>query len=293
MLVFGTACAHGVKKNHETASIEISDQDLHTLNIDVDGLSGLTLASPDLAWAVAEIQRKIVKLAVSDKEIKPITTINIIGVADGLDTESVVALTPNTFILGTEQSGEHTSDALLFAQLANNELRVTSKVDVPYSLWDITMDDNHGIEGLCTAGNHLFAAIEYAKEESTADTRIAPLLMAGIDGSNMRPLWLSLTTKRGTLSDIACTIDAQGNPVVYAIERHFGVGRILRFTVPPEATQKTIVPDIIFDLSRGFSSSPNFEGIMIRDRSLFLLSDNHFVTWQGPTMWFRFPLLEQ
>lgn len=70
-----------------------------------------------------------------------------------------------------------------------------------------------------------------------------------------------------------------------AIERHYGVARLLRFPLPAAPQPDPIQPTVAIDLAAVLGDVPNFEGIAWDgDDHALLISDNQMAIVTGPTV---------
>jgi hypothetical protein len=87
---------------------------------------------------------------------------------------------------------------------------------------------------------------------------------------------VALTSKTGKLAAIDCRI-ANGSIEALAVERHYGVSRLLRFSIPQGPEGQWIEPTVAADLSQSVSPLPNFEGLAwMQDGSAVLVTDNQY-----------------
>jgi hypothetical protein len=110
--------------------------------------------------------------------------------------------------------------------------------------------------------------------------RYAPI--ARLRGETLTIYRVRLTTQRGKLSSLDCKIAPDGTAHVWAIERHFGVSRVLRFDLPPTASD--ITPIVDEDLAPVINDTLNLEGIAeLPDGRLVIINDNQGSRVEGPT----------
>jgi hypothetical protein len=96
---------------------------------------------------------------------------------------------------------------------------------------------------------------------------------------------LHLTTASGKLSALDCHVAPDGTIDFVGIERHYGVQRILRGTIAPDATD--VVPELALDLAPAVHDVYNFEGIArLPDGRTVLVNDNQGSHVEGPTRLF-------
>ncbi len=205
-------------------------------------------------------------------------TLPIVGVPAGLDLEGLACIN-DTFYISTEVDEDgRTSDLVLVAAISNGELHIQEKLSLAYPSGMIA-DKNHGLEGLCIAGDWLVAAAELIRE-SPRGVRQAPLLKVKL-GSDVAPSlhWVNLTSSSGKLSGIDCRMSGEAVEV-FAIERHFKIARILHFElgVSP-AESKTVL-----SLEALVQESENFEALLVDDQGTATLhNDNQYATITGPS----------
>jgi len=85
-----------------------------------------------------------------------------------------------------------------------------------------------------------------------------------------------LTSKTGKLAAMSCKVTG-GSIVALAVERHFSVSHLLRFTIPEGPEAQRIEPTLAADLSESCSPLPNFEGLAwLEDGSAVAITDNRY-----------------
>jgi hypothetical protein len=265
------------------------------------GISGLALDAHGGLWAIPERDRALLPVVIAPKPGLRAPAVPLGGVPDNMDTESIAVLSDGRFALGTEaETPARPSEAVLIVDMRGDRAEVGATFRLDYAPWGVTGEPNHGIEALCAAGGTVLAASETSGHDASG--RFAPLWRTDERGGNVTPFTLRLTSEKGKISDIACRV--VGDAIeVRAIERHFGVSRLLGFTVPrggatatpPSATTAatatptataptTIVPTVLLDVAAASADVPNLEGIAwLDDGRLALISDNHYGTITGPT----------
>ncbi len=283
VLVAISACAHDAGPG--SSGTQAFQPSRHRLDLGVNGLSGLA-RDGDLLWTVAERGHRLVAI---DRTGLVRRTLEITALPTGYDLESVAHLGPSLLAVGSEtsakrwQSHEGRTEAKVFIlTLGATEARVTGEVQLPFSLWQVAPKENQGIEGLCHASGTLVAGIETVIERD--GRRFAPLATKELRGGSWRPYLLALTSTEGKLSSLDCTTRGDAIEVV-AVERHFGVMRILRFQLNLEGRRGEIVePRVVADLSSYVGrDSINIEGIaQLENGSFAMIVDNEFKTISGP-----------
>jgi hypothetical protein len=240
------------------------------------GLSGLALDDHDALWAVPERDRFLVHIALTGTtattKLYPIE-----GVPDGVDTEGLAYLGDNIFAIATEGQHEPTA-AVLFATLGKDRVVVTRSRELTSQELGVELVANKGAEGACGRGTDVLIAIETVGTFPDG-TRWSPIARL-VDGK-LTVAKLRLTSDVGKISSLDCSIAPDGTATVYAIERHYGVSRILRFTTKPGDVE--ITPRVTLDLGPILNDSLNLEGIVLRrDGRLVAVVDNQSATIDGP-----------
>lgn len=243
------------------------------------GISDITVDDRGVLWAVAERDRAVIELELGKSPIVH----ELEGLTRDLDTEAIVWLGNGKFAFGIEGTISPVA-AVMLGELRGNDIVITSTRSLLRDELDLAISINHGIEALCGREGELLAGIESVGRLDDG-TRWAPLVRLRGDASEL--VRLRLTTKKGKLSALTCTIDDDGVAQVVAIERHFGVVRLLRFTVGRE--DKDVTPAIELDLFPILRDHFNLEGITrLPDGRLVLVNDNQNKTVDGPTQLFVF-----
>jgi hypothetical protein len=93
---------------------------------------------------------------------------------------------------------------------------------------------------------------------------------------------LRLTTTKGKISAMSCKFADDGSAEVIAIERHYGVSRIVKFTI--KRGDVDITPTLVIDLQPILRDSLNLEGITrLPDGRMVTINDNQGASVHGPT----------
>jgi hypothetical protein len=248
----------------------------------IRGASGLT-AHGAIYLAVPERQRFLAPFEVHERGVSPKPRLSLEGVPDGIDVESIASLPGDRLALGTEgKVGARSGDKILIASVGPGGAKVESELVFDYGRYGIRAERNHGVEGLCFTDGRLIAAAEQIIEEERA--RFAPLSSYDFGEKRWSQYRVRLTTDTGKISGLACRKTDTAREV-FAIERHYSVSRILRFTLPLLDTGGDIEPELLLDLTGLYREEiPNFEGIALHaDGRLLLISDNDYAGTQGPT----------
>ncbi len=247
------------------------------------GMSDLSIDDRGVLWAIAERDRHILEIDLSKSPLVPIVH-ELQGIADGVDTEALVWLGNGKFVIGVEGANAP-SAAIVTAELRGDAIVATSTREFDDAQLGVTLLLNHGIEALCGRDGEILAAIESVGQ--LAGKRWAPLARLRGDSIQVAKLWL--TTKVGKISALTCTIADDGTARVLAIERHFGVARILQFTAKRDDVD--ITPAVLLDLAPVVHDDFNLEGITtLPDGRLVMINDNQSRKASGPTELFVFHL---
>ena len=253
------------------------------------GLSGLAVDDVGRLWTIAERATRAYRITL-DAALRPaIETFPVEGIPAGFDLEGIAVLGGGRFALGTEGHDDGAA-TLLVAELRGTILAVTQSIDLPEGRVGIHLEKNYGAEGVCGAGDTIIVAIEGAGVD--AGRRWAPVLRI-TNGSITRRHRVWLTTSTGKLSGLDCTIAPDGTVSSWAIERHFEVTRLLRFTLPPAdvgaaagpgAGPDDITPTVSLDLAPVLHGKLNLEGIAkLPDGRIVAVIDNQWKTITGPS----------
>jgi hypothetical protein len=243
------------------------------------GMSDLTVDEHGVLWAISERDRIVLEIELG----KPPVRHPLEGVTLGLDTEAILALGGGRFAIGVE-GGMTPLAAILTAELRGNAVVVTSTRPLRDKDLGIALTINHGIEALCGRDGELLAAAETVGKLPDG-RRWAPLVR--LRGDDVHTARLYLTTKAGKISAMYCTIADDGTAQVTAIERHFGVARLLTFTAARDSVD--ITPEVAIDLFPILHDNFNLEGVTkLPDGRLVLINDNQNKAAEGPTQLFVF-----
>lgn len=283
------ACQADLDKKAEGKVLDVNDaavtQGLRrtTLaNSKSEGLSGLAVDETGAYVAIPERQRHIVRFREAGEVFAVESVIPLNGVRDGLDTESIAFLSPGHFAVGTETHHSRREDAILLVEATATEAHVTDEVELDYNAWGQRAGINHGIEALCAAAGSIIVGTEVVVAEK--GRRYAPIARYdfGTHAWSYGKLWL--TSNAGKLSSFECKARDDNGIQVLAIERHFGVGRLVRFDVPADGELQDITAVVALDLLPLVQPLPNFEGIAWdKNGDIVLLTDNSNVIVDKPT----------
>ena len=238
------------------------------------GMSDLTLDDRGVMWAIAERDRVVLELTLG----KPPIRHPLDGIPAGIDTEGLAWLAPGQFAIGTEGADAPTA-SIVFAELRGDRLVATRTRPLTSSELGVDLIINHGIEALCGRPDELLAACETVGKLPDG-TRFAPIVRLRGDTTSLAKL--RLTTDRGKISAMTCTLAADGTAQVLAIERHYGVSRILNFSIGRD--DREVTPTVLIDLQPILHDALNLEGIVrLPDGRMVAINDNQGATVQGPT----------
>jgi len=239
------------------------------------GVSDLALDDRGTLWAIPERDHFVLEIALPAGTVKrhPLD-----GVPAGVDTEGLTWLAPGRFAIGTEGQDAPTA-SVLYAEARGDRVAVTSERVLGDDELGVHVTPNHGAEAICGRDGDVIVGIE-ATGKLPDGTRFAPL--ARLRGGAIATSRLRLTSSTGKISALACSFATDGSVDAYAIERHYGVSRILHFTVP--AVPGEITPTVVVDLDAIFHGAFNFEGLVrLPDGRFVLVNDNQGRTAEGPT----------
>jgi hypothetical protein len=257
------------------------------------GTSDLSLDDRGHLWAVPERDHVIAEIELVGTKTT-VTLHPLDGVPDGLDTEALAWLGDGKFAVGTEGQAAPTASVMFGELRADGHIALGQTVALTNDQLGVELTINHGVEGLCGHGDDLIVGIESFGTYPNG-SRWAPLVRMHA-GVVTRVQKLLLTSDRGKISALFCTFEPDGTADVLAIERHYGVSRIIAFTAPPTATE--ITPQVALDLwpivRDRYHEKLNLEGIVkLADGRWVLVNDNQGAHVEGPTKLFVFPVQAQ
>jgi hypothetical protein len=243
-----------------------------TLDTDVVGLSGLSVDEHGAFWAAGEQGDAIIRI---DPVHFGVTRYAVVGGPAGTDLEAMAWLDGTRFVLGTEtQENGRLRDVILQGWLHGDRFHVAPIGNLDYARWNLTAPDNQGIEGICQSDGLLVVATELV--ESEGGQRWAPLGVFDPKTQTWTAHRVRLTSKTGKLAAMSCKVIG-GSIVALAVERHFSVSHLLRFTIPEGPEAQRIEPTLAADLSELCSPLPNFEGLAwLEDGSVVVVTDNRY-----------------
>jgi len=243
-----------------------------TLDTDAAGLSGLTVDNHGAFWAAAEDGDAVIRI---DPETFGVTRYSVSGGPNGAELEAMAWVDGAQFVLGTEtQDKARLQDVILDGRLLGDGFAVRPAGNLDYARWGLTAPDNRGIEGICHVDGLLILATELV--ELQRGRRWAPVGMFDPKTQTWTAHRVGLSSKTGKLAAMSCKLVGE-SIVALAVERHFGVSRLLRFQIPRGPEAQWIEPSVAADLSKTIEPLPNFEGLAwLDDGSAVLVTDNKY-----------------
>jgi hypothetical protein len=271
------ACGGGGKVDHAAARHAF-------VRVPIDAAPGLSgLASDDAGgmWTVAERAGAAYRITLAPDLTPTVTRVAIAGVPPGVDLEAIAVLGEGRFAFGTEGKGDGSATVLL-AGREDGAIVVDGVIDLPEDRLGVKLAANHGAEGVCGHADTIVTAIEATGQDGGG--RFAPLVKT-VRGEIVAVHRLRLATATGKLSGLDCTVADDGSIAGWAIERHFEVTRLVRFTLPPiQHDRAVIVPTLAIDLGPILHGSLNLEGIArTTDGRVVAVVDNQWKRITGPS----------
>jgi hypothetical protein len=254
------------------------------LEVTVDtkpGLSGLAADKTGRLWTVSERGLEVYRISLDAWFAPALERFQIVGIPLDTDLEALELVGDGQLAFGAERKTVGTA-SVLRATVRDHTIEVTRAMILPASLLGVAPQPNAGVEGLCGSAETLVAALESVGE--TAGRRWAPLVR--IDGDHVvRVHRLLLTTATGKLSALDCRVAEDGAVTGWAIERHFTITRILRFSLPPLGQgDDEIVPVESLDLGPMLEGRLNLEGIAeTPDGRVYAVVDNQWKVVNSPS----------
>lgn len=262
--------------------------------VDLDappGLSDLAVDPAGTLWALPERDRVLVAVTVPTRlpiagAKLPTTRVPLEGVPAHDDTESLTWLDADHVALGLEGQDRGTATLAIATRTGDRFVVGESRALETLPL-GVTLADNHGAEGLCGSGDDVLVAIEETGK-LPGGGRFAPVIWlshvrAGLASAPATIVRVKLGSRTGKLSALSCTIDAAGAHVA-AIERHYGVSRIVTFAIPRDAVRDQVVDEtLVRDLAPILQDSLNLEGLAtLPDGRVVAIADNQGKDVAGP-----------
>lgn len=254
-----------------------------TVEADVPaGISGLALDEHGHFWAIPERDPVVAEIVVTG-ERATIALHPLDGVPRELDTEAITYLGAGRFAIGVESHDRPYAGVYRGELRADGHIVVAPAYEFDSAALGIDLRANNGVESLCAAGAELIVGIE-STGVTAAGERFAPIVR--IDGATNAVQRLHLTTANGKLSSLACHPTGDGVVELLAIERDFGVSKILRVVSHPDDVD--LVPTVVLDLwpllRDRYQGRINLEGIVrLPDGRIVVVNDNQGPGLEGPT----------
>ncbi len=261
----------------------------------VHGLSGLTRDDRGNLWTISERTHDLVEVA-ADGQTRVLPIANIPEVAE-LESLAFIGRSPGGDILmaiGTEGQCIDNSHRVLFAEIRGERAFVVNEIALSLDVWNAQCDDGLGIEGLCRAGDALVGVVERPESGDNGERYALVGVMdvgdvgVGLVRGPLQYFRLHLASDTGKISGLHCELSAHGIDVV-AIERHFEVSQLVRFSLPrsekaPSEDIGEVNASAVFDLGPYTDNRRrNFEGITIDPQgNVSIVVDNHWKTITGP-----------
>lgn len=253
-----------------------------------NGISGAAATLDGNVWVVAERQHTLTLLGRAAGAWRVLRgPLAIDGVDATLELESLALLSDGTLLVGTETASARLSDQLLIVRVDGDAARVVQHVTVDYERVGLRMDENHGVEAACVADGVMVLGLEVRADDGTA-----PVVVHDTRDNTWRALSLRLSSSTGKLASFDCRAAARGGGLeVLAMERHYGVARVLVFDVTRAALagrdKSVIEPRLLLDLAEHVEPLPNFESLVWLRDQLLLITDNHHGRVTGATQALR------
>ncbi len=251
-----------------------------------NGLSGIAIDDRGAVWTESERDHSVYRIVLDGTRVVSNERYAIVGAPDETDLEAVAWLAPGTLAFGTEGQRDGRAQVLV-ADIddAGKRVTITKTIDLPKDRLGLRVEVNDGVEGLCGAGDTVIGAIESTAEDEHG--RWAPLFRLDLATGAVEITRLSLTSDKGKLSSVDCTIDADGTAHLLLIERDFAVTKLLRALLPPPGhgpvPPARLDPKVAIDLAPVLRGSLNLEGIgVLRDGRVVAVVDNQYDRITGP-----------
>ncbi len=248
---------------------------------DISGLSGLTTDGQGHLWSVAERDWSLVEFHGG----RVVRTVKLPNLGDEVDIESITWMGGTRFALGTERDLERQSDDVVEVEVRGNDALIRQRWALNYSPLELEPAPNEGIEAICALGKRWILAIgEPVVTESESGVRRAPMWRMTTSGKGVTHGWLELTSEEGKIAALACRSMGEEAYQIIAVERHFGVMRVVGFDLfgadPAGSHHQAKVHVELIDELEG---KPNLEGITFGpDKAIWLVVDNAWRRVQGP-----------
>ncbi len=253
--------------------------------IDTDnGLSGIAIDDAGAIWSESERDNSVFRIVLDGTRVASSTRYKIVGAPAHSDLEAIAWLGPGKLAFGTEgQSDDRAQIATADVDEATHTITVARTIDVPKDRLGLTVRPNDGVEGLCGAGDVVIAAIESTATDERG--RWAPIVRMDLATGAVDVTRLALTSDKGKLSSVDCTVAPDGSAKLLLIERHFAVTKFLRAELPAHAAAPParLEPKVAIDLEPVLNGTLNLEGIgVMKDGRVVAVVDNQYDRITGP-----------
>ena len=267
-----------------TASSERRTLDLTRVPLKVDGVSGLSGLTTDgngHLWTVSERDWSLLEFHGG----QVIRTVRLPPMGEEVDLEAITWLAGNRFALGTERDMPRAVDDVVEVRVVGDQATITRRWPLAYGPLGLDPEPNEGIEALCALGDQWLLAIgEPVVTDDDTSQRRAPMWRTTTGGEGVTHGWLRLTSDEGKIAALACRPLGDEAYEIIAIERHFGVMRIVGFQLfGAEPAGSEHEAKVLVELNDQLEGNPNLEGITWGpDRAIWLVVDNAWRRVRGP-----------
>ena len=236
---------------------------------------------------VTERDRLLVPLMTTQTGFRATAPIRIVDFPPEPDVESIAWLGGNRFAVGTEKDRRRTKDSIYILEVNGDVARIATEISIDFAAHfeGLSLETNRGIEGLCFHKGQLLLAGETVIKR--AGTRFAPFIVYNMARKTQTAYRIALSSHEGMVSAIACLDSNDELLRVAALERHFGVARLLTFALDGAGG---IVKPTARNLETMFSNhdTPNLEGLVQRGSDFVAVNDNDYGGITGPTQLITF-----
>ncbi|MBX2810317.1 MAG: esterase-like activity of phytase family protein [Myxococcales bacterium] len=288
------ACKRSLSPVNETALVpKATLQDQAWPNDpELTGVSGVSVRTQREIWIAPERTGNLVRVTNDNDTWGKFTPFPIVGLpsvpqTEGRkyppDVESLAFLNKQQVLLGTEARSIRDQDPIYIARIRDKDVVVEDQLMFDYKTFKTQARINQGIEGLCVVENTVVAASEMV--DTRHGQREALIGVISLDTREFYPHRVLLRSTTGKLSAISCRSDNE-RIVVHGIERHFGVIRLVRFSLPKRGLGETVPAVLVHDLAAHFNGeSHNFEGLSwVSKDTLLSVTDNFYGRRTGSTL---------
>ena len=247
----------------------------------VNGLSGLTTDGNGHLWTVSERDWALIEFHKGDILRK----VSLPMMGEEIDLEAITWLGGNRFALGSERDLERDQDDIIEIAVIGDTATIRQRWPLFYHPLKLSPEPNEGVEALCALGDDWLLAIgePVVVDEATGERR-APMWRVTTSGKGITHGWLRLTSEEGKIAALACRPMGDDAYDIIAIERHFGVMRIIGFELfGAEPAASTHTARLHVELVDRIEGNPNLEGITWgNDGAVWLVVDNAWRRVRGP-----------